>query len=316
MRLHGLLSFPLTPFTPDDEVATGVLADHVAEQVAHRPAALFVACGTGEFTALDLDEYRTVVRTAVREAGGRLPVFAGAGGGPRTAGEFARAAAECGADGLLLLPPYLVTSTPAGLVRHVAYVAGATGLPLVVYQRANAILDPAAALALLDIPTVIGIKDGRGDVDAMMRLVATIRSSGHPRAAEMGFLNGLPTAEMSAAAYRAIGVPSYSSAALCFVPDLATAFHTAIELGDEATARTLLCEFYLPLVALRDRVAGYAVSLPKAGAILRGLPMGSVRPPLVDLYPEHVEVLADLIDSGRAALRRVSPPVVAPEVAA
>jgi len=311
MRLHGLLSFPLTPFTTDDEVNTGVFADHVAEQVAAGPAALFVACGTGEFTALGLDEYRTVVRTAVREAAGRLPVYAGAGGGPRTASEFARAAAECGADGLLLLPPYLVTSTPAGLVRHVAYVAGATGLPLVVYQRANAVLDPAAALSLLDLPTVIGIKDGRGDVDAMNRLVATVRASAHRRAAEMCFLNGLPTAEVSAAAYRAIGVPSYSSAALCFVPDLATAFYAAIERDDEIVARTLLTEFYLPLVALRDRVAGYAVSLPKAGATLRGLAMGSVRPPLVDVYPEHLEQLAALIDSGRAALHLLSAPEVA-----
>jgi 5-dehydro-4-deoxyglucarate dehydratase len=243
-------------------------------------------------------------------------VYAGTGGGPRMASEFARVAAECGADGLLLLPPYLVSCPPAGLVQHVAYVARATALPLVVYQRANAVLDPAAAVALLDLPTVAGIKDGRGDVDAMHRIVATVRASGHPRAATMGFLNGLPTAEVSAAAYRAIGVPSYSSAALCFVPELATAFHRALERGDEIVARTLLTEFYLPLVALRDRVAGYAVSLPKAGATLRGLPMGSVRPPLVDVHPEHREQLAALIDRGRAALRRISTPLVVPEVAA
>nr|WP_221374943.1 5-dehydro-4-deoxyglucarate dehydratase [Actinoplanes polyasparticus] len=316
MPLHGLLSFPLTPFTPDDEVATGVLADHLAEQVAAGPAALFVACGTGEFTALGPEEYRTVVRTAVREAAGRLPVYAGAGGGPRMAAGFARAAAECGADGLLLLPPYLVSGPPAGLVRHIAYVTGATALPLVVYQRANAVLDPAAALALLDLSTVIGVKDGRGDVDAMHRLVATVRASGHPRAAEMVFLNGLPTAEVSAAAYRAIGVPSYSSAALCFVPELAVAFHRAIETGDEAVARALLTEFYLPLVELRDRVAGYAVSLPKAGATLRGLAMGSVRPPLADVSAEHREELAALMDRGRAALLRISAPRAVPEVAA
>jgi len=305
MRPHGLLSFPLTPFTPDDEVNVGVLAQHLAQQIAAKPAALFVACGTGEFTALDLGEYRTVVRTAVREAAGGLPVYAGAGGGPRMARQFAATAAECGADGVLLLPPYLVASTPAGLVRHIAYVAGGTGLPIVVYQRANAVLDPAAAVALLDLPNVAGIKDGRGDVDAMMRLVATVRASGHPRAAQFGFLNGLPTAEVSAAAYRAIGVPSYSSAALCFVPDLATAFYRAIERGDEAATHTLLAEFYLPLVALRDRVAGYAVALVKAGTTLSGLPMGSVRPPLVDASPEHVEELADLIARGQAALRRV-----------
>lgn len=316
MRLHGLLSFPLTPFTAGDTVDAGVLAEHIGRQIAAGPAALFVACGTGEFTALGMDEYRTVVRTAVREAGGRLPVFAGAGGGPRAAREFALAAREAGADGLLLLPPYLVAAPPAGLVRHIAYVAAATGLPMVVYQRANAVLDPAAAVALLDVPTVIGIKDGRGDVDAMTRLVTTVRASGHPRAGDMVFLNGLPTAEVTAVAYRAIGVPSYSSAALSFVPDLAVAFHQAVEHGDEAACRTLLSEFFLPLVALREQVPGYAVALPKAGARLGGVAVGPVRPPLVDLSAEHTEQLADLIRDGRAALRRLRTAPVTPGVAA
>lgn len=304
MRLHGLLSFPLTPFTPDDTVDLAVFAEHVAQQVAAGPSALFVACGTGEFTALHRDEYRDIVSTAVRVADGRLPVFAGTGGGPQYAREFALIAADCGADGLLLLPPYLVTSTPTGLVRHVAYVAAGTPLPIMVYQRANAVLDPAAAVALLDIPTVTGIKDGRGDVDAMLRLVTAVRTSGHPRADEFGFLNGLPTAELSVHAYRAIGVESYSSAVLCFAPDIATAFHRAVRAGDEDLVTALLAEFYLPLVALRDEVPGYAVALVKAGARLGGLPMGPVRPPLVDPRPAHVEQLAAILDRGRAVLAR------------
>lgn len=311
MRLHGLLSFPLTPFTSDDTVDLAVFAEHLAQQVAAGPSALFVACGTGEFTALHRDEYREVVSTAVRVAEGRLPVFAGTGGGPQCAREFARIAADCGADGLLLLPPYLVTSTPAGLVRHVAYVAAGTPLPIMVYQRANAILDPAAAVALLDIPTVTGIKDGRGDVDAMLRLVTAVRASGHPRASEFGFLNGLPTAEMSVQAYQAIGVESYSSAVLCFAPDIATAFYRAVRAGDDQTVTSLLAEFYLPLVALRDQVPGYAVSLVKAGARLTGLPMGPVRPPLVEPSPAHVEQLARILDRGRAVLARLDPAGIA-----
>ena len=299
---HGLLSFPLTPFTDADDVDLDVFAEHVEQQIAAGPAALFVACGTGEFTALSPAEHRAVVRTAVRTAAGRLPVYAGAGGGPNLARAFASAAAEEGADGLLLLPPYLVGSTPAGLVRHIAYAAASTDLPVVVYQRANAVLDTAAAVALLDLPTVAGIKDGQGDVDAMQRIVTAVLTSGHPRAEGFGFLNGLPTAELSAAAYRAIGVPSYSSAALCFVPDIATAFHRAVEAGDQETTRTLLAEFYLPFAALRDRVPGYAVSLVKAGARLSGLPVGPTRPPLVDPGPEHVEHLAEVIARGRAAL--------------
>jgi 5-dehydro-4-deoxyglucarate dehydratase len=300
-----LLSFPLTPFTADDKVDLDVFADHVGQQVAAGPAALYVACGTGEFTALHQEEYRDVVATAVRVAAGRVPVHAGCGGGPQAARDFAQIAGDAGADGLLLLPPYLVSSTPAGLVRHVRYVASASHLPMTVYQRANAVLDPAAAVALLDIPTVAGIKDGRGDVDAMLRLVTAVRASGHPRAADFGFLNGLLTAELSVHAYRAIGVDRYSSAVLCFAPDIATAFHRAVQAGDGEAARTLLAEFYLPFVALRDTVPGYAVSLVKAGARLSGLAMGSVRPPLVDPPDEHVAQLAHIIDRGRAALARL-----------
>ncbi len=302
MRLHGLLSFPLTPFTEDDKVDLSVFVEHLERQIAAGPSALFVACGTGEFTALSPAEYEDVVSTAVRVADGRLPVFAGCGGGPQAAREFAAIAQRCGVEGLLLLPPYLVTCTPQGLVNHVRYVAGATTLPLTVYQRANAVLDPAAAVALLDVANVAGIKDGRGDVDSMLRLVTAVRTSGHPRAAEFGFLNGLPTAELSVQAYEAIGVESYSSAVLCFAPDIATAFYRAVRAKDTRVTSTLLAEFYLPFVALRDRVPGYAVSLVKAGAKLAGLAMGPVRPPLVDAAPGDVEELAAIIARGRAAL--------------
>ncbi|MFC7614148.1 dihydrodipicolinate synthase family protein [Actinokineospora soli] len=94
----------------------------------------------------------------------------------------------------------------------------------------------------------------------------------------------------------------YSSAALCFVPDIATAFHRAYGEGDEETTRTLLAEFYLPFAELRDRVPGYAVALVKAGARLAGLAVGPTRPPLVDPTPEHVERLAEVVARGRAAL--------------
>jgi 5-dehydro-4-deoxyglucarate dehydratase len=302
MRLTGLLSFPLTPFTADDKVDLDVFAEHVTRQVEAGPAGMFVACGTGEYTALSIAEYRDLVATAVRVAAGRIPVFAGTGGGPQQARDFALAAAESGANGLLLLPPYLVASTPEGLVRHVTYVAEASPLPLVVYQRANAILNPAAAVSLLDVPTVVGVKDGRGDVDAMLRLVTAVRTSGHPRAAEFNFLNGLPTAELSVLAYQAIGVTSYSSAVLCFAPDIATAFYRAVTAGDQDTMQALLSAFYLPFVALRDQVPGYAVALVKAGAKLSGLAMGPVRPPLVDAYPEHVEQLSAILRRGRAVL--------------
>jgi 5-dehydro-4-deoxyglucarate dehydratase len=302
MLLDGLLSFPLTPFTSDDRLDLDVLAEHITRQVDAGPSALFVACGTGEFTGLTAAEYADVVRTAVKVVAGKVPVYAGAGGGPGTARGYVEAAHECGADGVLLLPPYLVSSTPAGLVRHIRYVAESSPLPIVIYQRANAVLSPDTAVELLDVPAVAGIKDGIGDVDAMLRIVTAVRASGHARAESFGFLNGLPTAELSVQAYSAIGVAPYSSAVLTFVPEIATTFYRAVTSGDTATTQRLLSSFYLPFAALRDEVPGYAVALVKAGARLTGPDLGGVRPPLVDPTPEHVERLEGIIAAGRAAL--------------
>ncbi|WP_225446668.1 5-dehydro-4-deoxyglucarate dehydratase [Streptacidiphilus sp. PB12-B1b] len=296
------LSFPLTPFTDDDRFAADVFAAHVDQQIAAGTSAVFVACGTGEFTALGRDEYREVLGVAVRTAAGRVPVFAGAGGGPAAARACLADAADCGAEGVLLLPPYLVSSTPRGVLGHIRYVVHDSPLPVIVYQRANARLDPATALALLDLEQVVGLKDGLGDIEHMQRIVATVRTSGHPRAAGFAFLNGLPTAELSARAYRAIGVGSYSSAVHAFAPDLAHAFARALDSGDDARVDALLAAFLLPLADLRDTVPGYAVSLVKAGARLEGIPVGPVRPPLVEALPEHVEQLARIIAAGRAVL--------------
>lgn len=306
MDLHAVLtpplSFPLTPFTDDDRLASDVLAVHVEQQVAAGTRAVFIACGTGEFTALSRDEYREVVTVAVKTVAGRVPVFAGAGGGPAVAREYLADAVECGADGVLLLPPYLVSSTPEGVLRHIRYVVTGSPLPVIVYQRANARLSPATALALLDLPEVVGLKDGLGDIEQMQRIVATVRTSGHPRAASFHFLNGLPTAELSARAYAAIGVGSYSSAVHSFAPDLAHGFARALERGDEALVDALFAAFLLPLADLRDTVPGYAVSLVKAAAAREGLAVGRVRPPLVEAAEEHVDELVRLIAAGRAVL--------------
>lgn len=295
--MDGLLSFPLTPFDGADRVDVEAFAAHVDGQVKAGAGAVFVACGTGEFTALSPAEHRTVVETAVAAVAGRVPVFAGAGGGPQLARESLAAVAEAGADGALLMPPYLVSSTPEGLLEHVRYVLRGHDLPTIVYHRANAVFTPRTATALLDLPSVVGFKDGVGDLDLMLRVVTAIRNSGHERAESFLFLNGMPTAELSAPAFMGIGVSLYSSAVHCFAPDLAHAFHKALHAGDGQVLSSLLTEFYMPYAELRDTVPGYAVALVKAGAGL-----GGVRPPLVNAKPEHVARLTELIAQGRKAI--------------
>jgi 5-dehydro-4-deoxyglucarate dehydratase len=107
-RARGLLSFPVTPFTPDNEIDVPRYREHVQFMIDAKPGALFACGGTGEFFSLNLDEYRILVRAAVEQAGGRVPIVAGVGYGTRLACEFAQAAETAGADGIMVLPPYLL----------------------------------------------------------------------------------------------------------------------------------------------------------------------------------------------------------------
>src|SRR5258705_13405566 len=107
---EGLLSFPVTHFTSEQAFDEGPYREHIAWLTEHDPAGLFAAGGTGEFFSLTLSEFGAVVRAAVSEIGGRVPVLAGCGYGTAMAKEFAKSAEDAGADGILLLPPYLLNS--------------------------------------------------------------------------------------------------------------------------------------------------------------------------------------------------------------
>ncbi|WP_073952382.1 5-dehydro-4-deoxyglucarate dehydratase [Streptomyces kebangsaanensis] len=295
----GPLFFPVTACAPDGSVDLDTYRAHVRRGVEAGAAAVFACCGTGEFHALTPEEYERCVRAAVEVTRGRVPVVAGTGYGTALAVRYARLAEEAGADGLLTMPPYLVVAGQEGLLRHYREVAAATALPVVVYQRDNAVFTPRTVVGLARTEGIVGLKDGLGDLDLMQRIVSAVRAE-----VPEGFLyfNGLPTAELTQPAYRGIGITLYSSAVFCFAPEIALAFHTALREGDEATAHRLLDGFYRPFVELRAQGRGYAVSLVKAGVRLRGLDVGEVRPPLHEPAEDHVKQLAQLIERGYALL--------------
>ncbi|MFC9503938.1 5-dehydro-4-deoxyglucarate dehydratase [Streptomyces sp. NPDC057002] len=296
MKFHGVLFFPVTPFAADGSLDEERLAQHIESGVAAGAGGVFVACGTGEFHALSPEEIERATQVAVRTTAGRVPVLAAAGGPPVVARDQAARIERAGADGILLLPPYLVSAPQQGLLRYVREVTAATGLPVVFYQRGTARLTEDTAAEIAALPGVVGLKDGIGDIELMHRIVRAVRAV--PDTEDFQFFNGLPTAEMTAPAYRGIGVELYSSAVFAFAPEIALAFHRALAENDDALVSRLLDEFYGPLVALREEVPGYAVSLVKAGVKLRGPDVGGVRAPLLDPTPEHLARLSELLDHG------------------
>ncbi|MEU1704234.1 5-dehydro-4-deoxyglucarate dehydratase [Streptomyces sp. NPDC005706] len=288
---RGVLSFPLTAFHDDGTLDPDGSRAHVAGRLAAGPGAVFPACGTGEFFSLDEEEYRQVVTIAVEEAAGRVPVVAGTGYGWAQAARFARIAEDAGADALLVLPHYLVAAPQEGLAAQLERLAERTRLPIVAYQRGQVAYTVTSLRRIARIPNVIGLKDGHSDLDRLQRL--TLAAPG-----DFLFFNGAATAEIQARAYATVGVPAYSSAVHAFAPEIAGAFFTALRDGDHAATGKLLRDFYVPLVELRDRVPGYAVSLVKAAARLRGERVGPVRAPLTDPSPADLAELRTLLAAG------------------
>ncbi|CAL9603742.1 putative 5-dehydro-4-deoxyglucarate dehydratase [Streptomyces sp. enrichment culture] len=287
----GVLSFPLTAFRDDGTLDPDGFRAYVAERLAAAPGAVFPACGTGEFFSLDEDEYRQVVTITVEEAAGRVPVVAGTGYGWAQAVRFARIAEDAGADALLVLPHYLVAAPQDGLVAQLEQIAARTPLPLIAYQRGQVAFTAGSLRRIAALPNVIGLKDGHSDLDRLQRLTLAAPE-------DFLFFNGASTAEIQARAYATVGVPAYSSAVHAFAPEIAGAFFTALRDGDHGTVDKLLREFYVPLVELRDRVPGYAVSLVKAAARLRGHRVGPVRAPLTDPSPADLAALTALLTAG------------------
>ena len=290
----------VTPFDRDGALDVAAGRRIAAHLVDNGVDSLVLAGTTGESPTVTVAEKIDLLKAVKEEVGDRANLIAGAGtNNTATSIDIARASADAGADALLVLPPYLVGGPQAGLVAYVEAVAAASDLPVIVYHRGNAQFTPASVRRLLENPKVVGFKDGVGDIGTAQLIVRAVAESGRD---DFALFNGLLTAELTQGAYRGIGMPLYSSAAFAMIPEVANAHYRAYVEGDEARRLALVDGFYAPLVALRDETPGFGVSLIKAGLRLGGLPVGGVRPPLVDPTPEQEARLADILDAGRALL--------------
>ncbi|WP_374430213.1 5-dehydro-4-deoxyglucarate dehydratase [Ideonella dechloratans] len=285
----GLLSFPLTDFDAQLRFAPKPYADRLEWLQPYGASALFAAGGTGEFFSLEPGEFSEVIKVALDTCRGRTPILAGAGGGTTLAIRYAQEAERLGAQGILLLPHYLTEASQEGLIAHVQAVCHSVKFGVVVYNRGACRLTPASLQVLADTcPNLIGFKDGVGDIEKFVAIRQTLGE-------RFAYLGGLPTAELFAGAYKAMGCPVYSSAVFNFIPKTAMDFYSAHAAGDTATCDRLVRDFFLPYIALRNQGEGYAVSIVKAGATLVGHGAGPVRPPLSDLKPAEMDQLGALI---------------------
>ena len=177
--LTGSIVALVTPFQPDGQVDYAALRKLIDWQIAEGTDCIGVVGTTGESPTVNVEEHCEIIRVAVEQAAGRVPVMAGCGANSTAeAIELARYAKGVGADCQLQVVPYYNKPTQEGQYLHFQAIAEAVGdLPMVLYNvpgRSVANMDNATVLRLAQIPGIIGIKEATGDIAKAQWLIRDV----------------------------------------------------------------------------------------------------------------------------------------------
>ncbi|WP_024869337.1 4-hydroxy-tetrahydrodipicolinate synthase [Pseudoxanthomonas suwonensis] len=174
--LRGSIVALVTPMHEDGSVDFGKLRELVDWHVAEGTDCIGVVGTTGESPTVNVEEHCEVIRVAVEQAAGRVPVMAGCGGNSTAeAIALAKYALEVGADSQLQVVPYYNKPGQEGQYRHFRAIAEATGnLPIVLYNvpgRSAADLQHDTVLRLAQVPGIVGIKEATSNLERAQWLV-------------------------------------------------------------------------------------------------------------------------------------------------
>ncbi len=165
----------VTPMLEDGSVDYPTLRQLIDWHIAEGTACIGVVGTTGESPTVSVEEHCEIIRVAVEQTAGRVPVMAGAGGNStREAIELARFAKKVGADCTLSVVPYYNKPSQEGIYQHFRAIAEAVDIPTVLYNvpgRTVADMLPETTLRLAQVPGVIGIKEATGNIERACWLI-------------------------------------------------------------------------------------------------------------------------------------------------
>ena len=287
-KLSGVIAFPVTPFKENLSLDLPGLHHNLTKLLEYPISAVVAAGGTGEMYSLTPAEYARVIELTTHAVEDRVPVIAGVGFGQRVAVEMAQAAEKAGADGVLAFPPYYQNADDEGLIEYYRAIGGATKLGMLIYSRDWANFSPEMVERLASIPTLIGWKDGQGDIRRLQAIMNRVGDRLH-------WIGG--AGDDLVAAYYSAGIRTFTSSIATVAPLLALKLHELADTGDHDALTELLNECVIPLFALRARRRGYEVSAMKVMMDMVGLNGGPVRPPLVNVKPEEEDELRTILST-------------------
>ncbi len=268
----------VTPFDRDGALDVEAGRRVAAHLVDNGVDSLVLAGTTGESPTTTVAEKLDLLKNVKDEVGDRAKIIAGAGtNNTASSMELARASAEAGADALLVVTPYYSKPSQEGLVQHFTAVAGATDLPVCLYDIPGRSAIPIAAdtiARLADVPTIKAMKDAKGDIGQATTL---IRSTG------LAWYSGDDPLNLP---WLAMGGSGFISVIGHAAPRKLRELYEAFDNGELERAREINADNLTPLIAAQGRLGG--VSFAKAALRLQGIEVGDPRLPVI--APDEAEL--------------------------
>ena len=273
----------VTPMNPDLSINWELLGVLIDDQIAHGTDAIVIAGTTGEASTMTDEEHVQSIRFAVERTAGRVPVVAGAGSNHTDyALWLSREAKQAGADALLHVTPYYNKTSQAGLVRHFMTLADATDLPVILYNvpsRTGVNIQPKTYQELCKHPNITATKEASGNLSQ----IAMIRSLCGD---ELDIYSGNDDQIVPILSLGGKGVISV----LSNVAPRQT--HDICQLYFDGKVRES-ADLQIKLLPLINALFCDVNPIPvKEAVCMMGWDAGMCRLPLVELDPEHKELLS------------------------
>jgi 4-hydroxy-tetrahydrodipicolinate synthase len=286
--IQGSIVAIVTPMHEDGRLDLEAYRRLIDWHIAEGTAAIVAVGTTGESPTVDFDEHCTLIRVAVEQAAGRVPIIAGTGANStREAIELTRYAREVGSSATLQVVPYYNKPTQEGLYQHFRAVAEQAGLPVILYNvpgRTVADLANDTVIRLAQVPGIIGLKDATGDIPRGSDLLARLPEG-------FAVYSGN---DDSALALMAMGSHGVISVTANVAPGPMAAMCRAAFAGDWGTARALNHR----LLPLHFKLFVEANPIPVKWAMAeRGLIGRGIRLPLTPLSPSQHEVVRSALQA-------------------
>ncbi|MEY2876529.1 MAG: hypothetical protein RLZZ373_3900 [Pseudomonadota bacterium] len=272
----------VTPMHEDGSVDYPSLRRLIDWHIAEGTACIGVVGTTGESPTVSVEEHCEIIRVAVEQTAGRVPVMAGAGGNStREAIELSKFAKEVGADCTLSVVPYYNKPSQEGMFQHFKAITEAVDIPVMLYNvpgRTVADMLPETALRLAKLPGVIGIKEATGNIERACWLV---------KHAPAGF--GVYSGDDGTAiALMLMGGQGNVSVTANIAPRAMADLCRAAVAGDANTARAI----HFKLLSLNKLLFAEPNPVPVKWAMQRmGLCGGALRLPMVPMSDSLIQPL-------------------------